>query len=168
MCSLAGVLGRAGPWEGHVEGTLGRLLLGSLAAAIAVVTVHEGIIYGLTQSGLIRGTAWGMQPIPPWGVPRLLNSIFWGGLWGALFAAVYDRLPGHAPWVKGLVYGLLIVVFSNWLLLPLIKGQVLGQPNQVLFAGWHPGRMAAVVMIVGGFGVALGVIYGLLRLRSPA
>ena len=151
-----------------MEGTIGRVVLGFIAAAIAVLIVHEGVIYLLTQGGLIRGAAWGMQPIPPWGVPRLINNVFWGGLWGALFALIYESLPGGWAWLKGLIYGLLIVVFSNWILLPLIKGQVFGQPNQVLFGGWDPRRMAAAAIIVGAFGLALGVIYSLMRRDRPA
>jgi hypothetical protein len=56
-----------------------------------------------------------------------------------------------------------MVLVSNWTLLPLIKGQVFGQPGQVLVGGLDPRRMLATVLIVGGFGLALGVIYGLLR-----
>jgi len=149
-----------------MQGTMGRTLLGFIAAAIAVLFVHESIIYVLARAGMTRGTAWGMQPIPPWGVPRLFNNIFWGGLWGILFALVYERLPGGAAWLKGLIYGVLIVVFSNWLLLPLIKGQIFGQPNQVLFGGWEPWRMLAAMLIVGGYGLGLGMIYGLLRPRN--
>ena len=147
-----------------MQGTLGRIVLGFIAAAISVVVVHEGIIYALSQVGWIPpGTAWGMRPIPPWGVPRLINNIFWGGLWGALFALVYDWWPGGTAWLKGLIYGLFIVVVSNWILLPLIKGQVFGQANQVLFGGLNPWRMLAVILIVGGFGLGLGIIYGLMR-----
>lgn len=152
----------------HMQEALGRIVLGFIAAVIAVAIVHEGIIYGLTQAGWIRGTAWGMQPIPPWGVPRLLNNMFWGGLWGALFATIYRRLPGNAAWLKGLIYGLLIVVVSNWFLLPLIKGQIFGQPGQVLFGGWNPQRMWPPTIIVGGYGLALGVIYGLIRPKDAA
>jgi hypothetical protein len=145
------------------------MVLGLIAAVLAVAVVHEGIIYGLTQAGWIRGTAWGMQPIPPWGVPRLVNNIFWGGLWGALFGLLYDWLPGRVAWLKGLFYGLSIVVVSSWILLPLIKGQVFGQPNQMLFGGWNPQRMLASAIIVGGYGLALGVIYGFIKkLRSAA
>jgi hypothetical protein len=145
-----------------MQGIAGRIVLGFVAAALSVAIVHEGIIFLLTNYGVIRGTAWGMQPIPPWGVPRLLNNVFWGGLWGVLFALVYDRIPGHAAWLKGLLFGLFIVVVSNWILLPLIK-RLFGQPNQVLFSGWDPQRMLVVVCIVGGFGLALGIVYGVLR-----
>jgi hypothetical protein len=146
-----------------MHGILGRIVLGFVAAAIAVAVVHEGIIYLLTNYGMIRGTAWGMAPIPPWGVPRLFNNIFWGGLWGVLFALAYDVIPGRASWLKGLLFGLFIVVVSNWILLPLIKGRIVGQANQLLFSGWDAQRMLAVVCIVGGFGLALGIVYGALR-----
>ena len=145
-----------------MQGIVGRIVLGFVAAAISVLVVHEAIIYGLTQYGLIRGTPWGLQPIPPYGVPRLANNVFWGGLWGVLFALVYNWLPGGMAWLKGLIFGLFIVVVSNWILLPLIKGQVFGQANQVLFSGWNPERMLAVALIVGGFGLGLGIIYGLI------
>jgi hypothetical protein len=145
--------------------TLGPIVLGFLAAAVSVIAVHEGLVYALAEAGLTaRAAAWGMQPIPPWGVPRLFNNVFWGGLWGALFALLYDRLPGHRGWLKGLIYGLFIVVAGSWILVPLIKGRLFGQPGQ-LFGGLNPSRMLASVIIVGGFGLALGAIYGLLRPR---
>jgi hypothetical protein len=147
--------------------TLGPIVLGFLAAAISVIAVHEGLVYALAEVGLTAHAAWGMQPIPPWGVPRLFNNVFWGGLWGALFALVYDRLPGHKGWIKGLIYGLFIVVAGSWTLAPLIKGRLFGQSGQLLFGGLNPWRMLASVIIVGGFGLALGAIYDLLR-RQPA
>ena len=48
----------------HMQEAIGRIVLGFIAAVIAVAIVHEGIIYGLTQAGWIRGAAWGLQPIP--------------------------------------------------------------------------------------------------------
>ena len=149
-----------------MQGTIGRIVLGFIAAAISVLIVHEGIIYGLTQYGVIKGTPWGMAPIPPWGVPRLANNVFWGGLWGVLFALVYNWIPGGMSWLKGLIFGVFIVVVSNWILLPLIKGQVFGQANQVLFSGWNQQRMLIVLAIVGGFGLGLGIIYGLIGPRD--
>jgi hypothetical protein len=135
-----------------------------------VLVVHEGIIYLLGMAGFLPAPnrGWSMTPaIQPWGVPRLINNVFWGGLWGVPFALIYEWLPGGWSWLKGLIYGLAIVVVSNWILLPLIKGEVFGQANQVLFGGWDPTRMAATAMIVGGFGLGLGIIYGLIaRPRS--
>jgi hypothetical protein len=150
-----------------MQGSIGRIVMGFIAAAISVVVVHEGIIYLLNAGGYIPTHGWSMTPaIPPWGVPRLVNNIFWGGLWGALFGLIYAWIPGGMAWLKGLIFGLLIVVVSNWILLPLIKGQVFGQASQVLFGGWNPTRMLIVAVIVGGFGLGLGIIYGLIGPRD--
>ena len=100
------------------------------------------------------------------GLPTIINSIFWGGLWGVVFAAVWPKLPGGAMWLRGLIFGLLVAVVSNWTLLPFIKGTLLKLPNQVYFSGFDPMRMAAVLLILGGFGLTLGLVYGLLRNRS--
>ena len=146
-----------------MQGTLGRIVLGFIAAAISVLIVHQGIIYLLTAGGFIPGRPWSMTlTIPPYGVPYLVNSVFWGGLWGVLFALLYNWIPGGMAWLKGLIFGLFIVVVSNWILLPLIKGQVFGIPNQALFAGYNPTRMLIGALIVGGFGLGTGLIYGLI------
>jgi hypothetical protein len=150
-----------------MQGAAGRIVLGFIAGAITVLSFHEGVIYLLGTAGYIPNRGWSMTPpIAPWGVPRLLNNVFWGGLWGVLFALVYNWVPGGIAWLKGLLYGLFIVVVSNWLLLPLIKGRVFGQPNQVLFSDWNPQRMLITIAIVGGFGLGLGIIYGLIRPKA--
>lgn len=154
-----------------MQGTLGRIVLGFIAAAISVLIVHQGIVYVLSATGYLPGPsrAWSLTAkIPPYGVPYLVNTVFWGGLWGVLFALVYNWIPGGMAWLKGLIFGLFIVVVSNWILLPLIKGQVFGQANQVLFSGYNPTRMLIVVAIVGGFGLGLGIIYGLIARNQTA
>src|SRR5262245_60887870 len=104
-----------------MQGILGRIVLGFVTEAISVIIVHEGIIYLLNAQGFIPSRGWSMTPaIPPWGVPRLANNVFWGGLWGVLFALLYNWIPGGMAWLKGLIFGLFIVVVSNWILLPLI------------------------------------------------
>lgn len=141
------------------------LVIGFIAGALAVVTAHQLMYVVVTQLGLAKLTPWSMRPVAPFGVPTILNGIFWGGLWGVLFALVAERLPGRDYWQKGLVYGLMVVVVSNWLLLPLIKG-ALGAPNQVLLAGGDPKRLLAGALILGAFGIALGIFYRLLRQRA--
>ncbi len=49
-----------------MQGTLGRIVLGFIAAAISVLIVHEGIIYLLNAGGYIPSRGWSMTPaIPP-------------------------------------------------------------------------------------------------------
>lgn len=148
-----------------MQGTVERIVLGFIAGAISVIVAHEGAIYVLHAAGYIPTNGWSMTPaIPPWGVPRLVNNVFWGGLWGVLFGLLYERVPGGMAWLKGLIFGLCIVLVSNWILLPLIKGQFFGQPNQVLFGGWNPQRMLIVLAILGTFGLGLGIAYRLIML----
>jgi hypothetical protein len=133
-----------------------NLALGFFAAAIAVVTVHQSIVFILNETGLISRTAWSMAPHGPLAVPSLLNAVFWGGLWGALLVLLYDNLPGRGPLPKGLLFGWAIYLFSNNIILPLIKGQP-------LFYGGDVNQLLAVFLILSGFGMATAFIYSLLR-----
>ncbi len=142
-----------------------NLVVGFIAAAIAVVTIHQLTVLGLTQAGLIKGEAWSMKPVPPYAIPAIANNIFWGGLWGALFGLVWDKLPGGAMWLRGLIYGLCVVVVSNWIFLPLIKGKIFGIANQPLFAGGDPKRLLAGAIILGLFGAATAVFYAMMSRR---
>ena len=63
---------------------IGRIVLGFVAAAIAVARRAREHHLCAGNGGIHPpNRAWSMTPaIPPWGVPRLINNIFWGGLWG--------------------------------------------------------------------------------------
>jgi hypothetical protein len=136
-----------------------NVVTGFAAAAIAVVTVHQCIVFGLDSAGIIKRAAWSLDPVGPFQIPTILNSIFWGGLWGAVLALVYPKLPGSAAWLKGLVFGWLIYLLSNNLILPLMKGKP-------LFYGGDTNQLLSVFLILSGFGAATAVIYNALRNRG--
>jgi hypothetical protein len=151
-----------------MQGTFGRMVLGFIAAAISVLIVHQTIVYALGASGMIRSVPWNLRPLGygpvPW-LPVLANSVFWGGLWGVLFALLYDRLPGAWSWLKGLIFGILVVIFSNWIFLPLIRQYAFNYPPQRLFSGFdgsNPQVLLPGFLILAGFGLGLGIIYGLI------
>lgn len=153
-------------------------LLGFIAGALAVVTAHQGIIFLLAKYGFTIHTGlgvgekftfglpsstqtWSFAPYGPLGVPTIVNQMFWGGLWGALYALIHDKVPGTMDWLKGVIYGLIITVISNWTLLPLIR-RALGVTNPgqtALFSGGDPNRMISVALILSGFGLACALIY---------
>ena len=142
-----------------MQGSIGRnAIMGFIAAALAVVTAHEAIVYVLANYvGLLPAAAraWNMAPFGPLGVPTIVNSMFWGGLWGVLFALIYNLLPGGVSWAKGLIFGLCIPLVSNW------------NPAQTaFFSGGDPKRMLAVLLILGGFGLMTGLIYSLLDKKT--
>lgn len=137
------------------------LLMGFLAAAIAVVTVHELINLALLQAGLFPRVPWSMEPAAMSGVPQILSDMFWGGLWGVLFALIHDSIPGANLAIKGLIFGLVgPALIGVFILVPLITGRF-----PLFFAG-DPKLIVSVLLILAGFGAAMGWLYGLFTSRT--
>ncbi len=138
---------------------LKKPVLGFIAAALAVLTVHQSIVFLLDVSGLITRQAWSLAPTGPLQVPTIVNGVFWGGLWGSLMALVYHKIPGGAAWLKGLLFGWMMYIVSNSTLLPLIKG------NPMFFGG-DVNQALAVFLILSGFGITTALIYNWLQGRD--
>lgn len=135
------------------------LAVGFLAGALAVPVFHQGMVLVLHLAGQLPNFPWQMRPVPPFNVPTLVNQMFWGGVWGLVFAAIVESLPGRSLWLKGVLFGLLGPwLLGNGLLVPLIKGGP-------LFFGFAVPRMITGALIGAAFGFGLAVIYGLLRPR---
>jgi hypothetical protein len=129
---------------------------GFAAAAISVVFVHQVVVFILNKLGLWPAKAYSTAPVGPLQVPTIVNSIFWGGLWGVLFALTHHLLPAAHPCLQGALFGLLIFIFSNCLLVPLLKGQP-------VFFGFDVKKLAAVALILTCFGAAMALFYEWLR-----
>lgn len=130
--------------------TLRTAMLGFVAAAISVLVAHQVMVLALHLIGWIPNAPYSMRP-NAWGVPVILNSMFWGGLWGIAFAFVAPKLPIPATWLKGIVLGLIgPLLIGDWIVLAAIRGQA-------FFAGFAPQRMLIGALIAGAFG--LGWIY---------
>lgn len=137
------------------------LLLGFVAGALAVFVFHQITIWLLTAAGAIQGNPYSLRPIAPLGVPQVLNSAFWGGLWGCVFALVADRFPRSWPlWLAGIVFGIIGPTLVNWFVVAPIKGQPMAQ-------GFNPARMWPGVVINAMFGLGIAVFYELLRRWLP-
>ncbi|HUS96175.1 MAG TPA: hypothetical protein VMX97_05495 [Hyphomicrobiaceae bacterium] len=139
---------------------------GFVAAALAVLIFHQGMLFLIAQAGWTKGAAWSLTAMPPYGVPRLVNAMFWGGLWGCLFGAIADRLPGRSYLIKGFVFGLVFTtILGSWLLVSLIKGRP-------LFGGFLQGydltklRNGFLLNSVA-FGIGLGFLFALMRRGKP-
>ncbi len=133
------------------------LALGFIAGALAVLIFHQIMVLLLGFVGMVRGAPWNFAPFGPFGVPRVVNSMFWGGVWGVVYAAIADRLPRQWPlWLVGLVFGLLGPVLFGWTIVALLKGSV-------LFGGFVPQRMLASILINGMYGIGVALIFAGLR-----
>lgn len=137
-----------------------RALIGFLAAALAVLTFHQGmlgLLHTLAIPGLeVAATPYRTNPVPPFGVPVILNLCFWGGLYGILFAILAPRIP-LPNWLKGLLVGLLAVLVGYFVVAP-IKGNPIG-------GNWIINNWARAILINGSFGIGIGLIYPLLASR---
>jgi hypothetical protein len=133
------------------------LALGFIAGAIAVPIFHQAVVFLLTQMGMIQGTIYSMRPVPPMSVPTILSQSFWGGVWGLLFGLIVNRGPRTWPlWLVGLLIGAIALPLVGWFVVAPIKGQPIA-------AGWVPMRMLASVLINGGWGIGMAIIFMLLR-----
>ena len=62
--------------------TFRRLVRAIAAAALAVMLVHQPLVWVLQRLSLAPWHAFDLTPLPPLGVPALASAIFWGALWG--------------------------------------------------------------------------------------
>ena len=117
-----------------------------------------GLLHVLAIPGLeVAATPYRFAPVPPFGVPVLLNLCFWGGLYGLVFGLVQPKLAGRPMLLVGFGFGLLAVLVGYFVVAP-IKGLPIG-------GGWVVNNWIRSILINGSFGVGIGVIYPLLAGR---
>ena len=134
-----------------------RVFLGFIAAAIAVLTFHQGMIAALHAVGWVPFVPYRTTPVPPFGMPAIVSNCFWGGLYGAAFGLLMPRFTWPL-WLCGLILGL-IAVLVGWFIVAPIKGLPIA-------GGWVPMNMLRSIVINGSFGVGVGIILPLLMPRS--
>ena len=130
--------------------TIRMAVLGFVAAVIAVLVAHQVMVLALYLIGWVPNAPYSFRA-NAWGVPQIINGMFWGGLWGIAFAFAAPKIPIAATWLKGIVLGLIgPLLIGGWIVMAAIRGQP-------LFAGFVPMRMLVGALILGAFG--LGWIY---------
>jgi hypothetical protein len=138
-----------------------RALLGFIAAAISVLIFHQAMweaLHVLDLPGLKMPPPYPMDPVAPFGVPRILNLCFWGGLYGIVFGLLLPRMT--APlWLCGLVLGI-IAALVGLLVVPAIKHLPIG-------AGWVPLSWVRSFLINGFWGIGVGIILPMMMRRVP-
>jgi hypothetical protein len=135
----------------------GRGLLGFAAAAISVLTFHQGTWALLHAAGIMPPAPYPTSPVPPFGVPQIASLCFWGGLYGLLFGLILPRLPRVPMWLLGLGLGLLAAVVG-WFAVAPLKGQPVA-------SGFVPARMLISALINGAWGIGVGLILPFLMAR---
>jgi hypothetical protein len=136
-----------------------RAFLGFVAAAISVLTFHQGmwaLLYGL---GAMPMPPFPIRPMPPFSVPLIVDLCFWGGLYGAVFGLLRPRftLP---LWLCGLIMGIIAALVGMFIVAP-IKGMPIAN-------GWMAWPILRSFLINGCWGLGVGLILPLLLPRGTA
>lgn len=126
-------------------------IIGFVAGFVGILVFHQLGFYVSNELGFTRAGIYNMKPVPPFGVPTILSSAFWGGLWGVVAAFVVPRVPTPANGVLGwILFAGVVVTLANWFIVLPIKGLPVGGGFRM------PGVIAApVVYAFWGFGMWL-------------
>lgn len=137
---------------------LKAIVLGFIAGAIAVVTVHEFIswLFNTYWTGWDR-VSWDMDP-NDFGVSKIVSATFWGGLWGSVFALILGRRPTGALTFRGAILGILLpAVLGVFILVPLLTARF------PMFFGGDASKIIPVLCILAGWGALTAWLYGLFQ-----
>ena len=142
-----------------MNGSGTRAAFGFAAGAIAVLTFHQAmwaLLHFLNLPGMGMPPPYPIMPVPPWGVPRVLDLAFWGGLYGILFGLA---LPWLRPpyWLEGLGLGIIAALVGFFVVAPL-KGLAIG-------GGWMANNWVRSLLINGFWGIGVGLILPLILPR---
>jgi hypothetical protein len=134
-----------------------RGFLGFVAAAIAVLTFHQGMVALLHAVGLAPLPPFRTTPVPPLGVPLIADLCFWGGLYGVVFGVLAPRftLP---LWVCGLIMGVVAALVGMFI--------VASIKHNPIANGWQPWPITRSLLINGSWGLGVGLILPLLMPRT--
>lgn len=140
-------------------------LAGFVAGYISVIVFHQVAIASIGALFGLPVRPWSLAPVAPFGVPQVVSTAFWGGLWGIALALAAKRLrPAvFALLLFGLVFGALLPSVAGWFIVAPLKGQP-------MFAGGNPVRLAVGLTVNGvwGLGTALLLWLAFRLRRAPA
>jgi hypothetical protein len=134
-----------------------RALLGFIAAAISVLTFHQGMVVALHAMGLAPFAAYSANPMPPFGVPLIADLCFWGGLYGLVFGLLLPRFTWPL-WACGLILGIIAALVAMFVVAPI--------KHYPIANGWQAWPIARSLLINGFWGLGVGLILPLLLPRK--
>jgi len=139
-----------------MSGWMRTVIVGFVAGALSVLIFHQLGFWLSNELGYTRAALYNMRGVPPWGVPTIVSSAFWGGLWGIVAAFLVPRLPRALGGVLGwILFAAIIVAIVNWtVVLPLKSGRF-NMPGLPI--------IAVLPLVYGLWGFGMWLIAGAMR-----
>lgn len=132
------------------------LVAGFVIGALAVLVFHQAALALLHAGGMVPKAGYSLAAVPPWGIPQVWSTTFWGGAWGVLLAAVVHRLAGPSLVLGASMFGMVFPSLAAWFIVAALKGQPLA-------AGFAPKAMAATLLVNAAWGLGTGLGLEVLR-----
>jgi hypothetical protein len=133
--------------------TARRILLAFAAGFLAVLVFHQGGLAILNALGLTDRAPFALDPTKPFGVPQVISSAFWGGLWGIVLAYVFRSKLTYA---RGFTFGAIAPTLVALLIVLPLKGQPIG-------GGWDPQIIVGALILNGLWGLGTAIFLKLFR-----
>lgn len=133
------------------------VIVGFIAGAASVLIFHQLGFLIANELGLLKVQLYNMRPVPPLGVPTIISSAFWGGLWGIIGAYVVPRLPSAVDGPLGwILFAGIFVTLVNWFVVLPIKGAPIG-------GGFRMPNVFVVPLVYAFWGFGMWVMAGVTR-----
>jgi hypothetical protein len=133
------------------------VIAGFIAGSLSVLIFHQFGFFVANELGLLKVPLYSWRSTAPLGVPVILSSAFWGGLWGVAGAFVVPRLPaavdGPVGWI---LFAAIVVTLVNWFVVLPIKGAPVGN-------GFRMPGVIIVPLVYAFWGLGMWLIFGLTR-----
>lgn len=99
-----------------------------IAGFLATLVFHQGLLGLLYLGGVVPFAPFNMTPVPPFGIPSILSTAFFGGLWGLPVWWLIRGRVGVGYWALAILAGAIApTVVAMLVVFPLKDIAVTGQ-----------------------------------------
>jgi hypothetical protein len=132
--------------------SLGSSVAAFAAGFISVLVFHQGVWALFGAAGKAPGPAWNMAPAPPLGVPMVISSAFWGGLWGLVLAWLLPiAAPSMGYWPAAIIIGAVLTSVVALMVVAPLKGRPFA-------ADWKPAVWAFALSVNAAWAFGTGLL----------
>lgn len=139
------------------KGILAGFIATAVLSVLMVMKAMMGMMPDLNVITMLTTMLGATNPAIGWVMHFMIGTVIWGGL----FAAIQDRLPGGSVIVRGVIFGI-----GAWLLMMVAVMPMAGAGLFGLRFGMAAPVMTLLLHVV--FGATLGAVYGWGRAPAAA